>query len=190
MNPMDSKAGIDLLAFADEGQPLPYSDPAHQAAAQFLANEAHLLDRRKFTAWHALLAPDIDYRVPVRVTAVGSSKTNDLLDMEHYAENFYSLRKRVERLGTEHAWAEDPPSRTRRFITNVRTFATPTDGDVVVESYILLYRSRGDQLSNAILSGVRTDLLRGVTGDECKVARRLVILDDSVLNTQNLAVFF
>ncbi|HUY51265.1 MAG TPA: 3-phenylpropionate/cinnamic acid dioxygenase subunit beta [Streptosporangiaceae bacterium] len=190
MNTTANEAGIDLRAVVDQGRPLPYSDPAHQAAAQFLTNEAHLLDGREFATWLALLAPDIQYRVPVRVTAVGSSKTDDLLDMEHFAENFYSLRKRVERLSTEHAWAEDPPSRTRRFVTNVRTFATGTDGDVVVESYLLLYRSRGDQLSNSILSGVRMDLLRAVTSEECKLARRLVILDDSVLNTQNLAVFF
>lgn len=190
MSAMANHAGIDLRAVVDQGRPLSYGDPAHQAASQFLVNEAHLLDGRKFTSWLNLLAPDIEYRIPIRVTAVGSSRTDDILDMEHYAENFYSLRKRVERLGTEHAWAEDPPSRTRRFITNIRTFAAPEDGDVVVESYILLYRSRGDQLSTAVLAGVRTDLLRDVTTEECRLARRLVILDDSVLNTQNLAVFF
>lgn len=180
---------IDLQAIVNEGRPLPYSDPAHLAAAEFLTTEAHLLDRRAFTTWLELLAPDIRYRAPVRVTAVGSTNAKELLEMEHFDENYFSLAKRVQRLGTEHAWAEDPPSRTRRFVTNVRTFATETAGEVVVESYLLLYRSRGDLLSSGVLSGARMDLLRGVGTDDCRIARRLVILDDSVLNMQNLAIF-
>jgi len=189
MSALTDRPDVDLQAVVDAGAPLPYSDPSHLAAAQFLTTEAHLLDRRQFPAWLSLLAPDICYRVPVRVTAVGTTNANELLDMQHFDENLFSLEKRVERLGTEHAWAEDPPSRTRRFVTNVRTFTTGTHGEVVVESYLLLYRSRGDQLSSGLLSGARMDLLRGVGTEHCRLARRLVILDDSVLNTQNLAVF-
>ena len=44
--------------------------------------------------------------------------------MAHFDEDRYALDKRVERLLTEHAWTEDPPSRTRHLVTNVRTFAT------------------------------------------------------------------
>jgi len=189
MSTLADRAELDLQLVVDEGIPLPYSEPSHLASAQFLTNEAHLLDRRAFTTWLSLLAPDIRYRVPVRVTAVGSTNANELLEMGHFDENLFSLEKRVQRLGTEHAWAEDPPSRTRRFVTNVRTFATKTDGEVVVESYLLLYRSRGDQVSTGLLSGARMDLLRGIGTEHCRLARRLVILDDSVLNTQNLAVF-
>lgn len=184
-----SNPEIDLQAVVDEGQPLPYAHPLHQAAAQFLATEAHTLDRRDFRRWLTMLAPDIRYRVPVRVTAVGHSKSDDLLEMEHFSESYHTLEARVRRLHTEHAWAEDPPSRTRRFVTNVRSFELD-GGSVVVESYLLLYRSRGDQLSTALLSGARIDLIRTSPDRHHELARRLVILDDSVLDTQNLAVFF
>ena len=43
--------------------------------------------------------------------------------MAHFDEDKYSLRRRVARFPTEHAWTEDPPSRLRHHITNVRTFA-------------------------------------------------------------------
>ncbi len=45
--------------------------------------------------------------------------------MAHWDENKYSLSRRVARFATEHAWTEDPPSRLRHYITNVRTFRTP-----------------------------------------------------------------
>ena len=47
---------------------------------------------------------------------------DSLADMGHFDEDLYSLRKRVQRLTTDHAWTEDPPSRTRHFVTNIRTF--------------------------------------------------------------------
>lgn len=186
---MSAAAAFDLQALVDEGRPLIHADPAHQAAAQFLVEEAHTLDRRDFTTWLSMLAPEIRYQVPVRVTAVGSSGDNGLIDMDHFDEDHYSLKKRVERLSTEHAWAEEPPSRTRRFVTNVRAFATGTAGEVAVESYLLLYRSRGDQLSNSLISAARIDLLRGVDSERLKLVRRLALLDDSVLRTHNLAIF-
>ena len=40
--------------------------------------------------------------------------------MAHFDEDRYSLEKRVERLDGDHAWTEDPPSRTRHFVTNVQ----------------------------------------------------------------------
>ncbi len=179
---------VNLQAIIDQGTPLRQSDPLYQSAAEFLATEAHVLDRRQFNEWLTMLAPEIHYRVPVRVTSASSSSSDELLPMEHFFENYRSLEARVRRLDTEHAWAEDPPSRTRRFVTNLRTFAYDDD-HVVTESYLLLYRSRGDQLNTAILSGVRMDLLRILPDEKHRLVKRLVVLDDSVLNTQNLALF-
>jgi 3-phenylpropionate/cinnamic acid dioxygenase small subunit len=94
-------------------------------------------------------------------------------------------------MGTEHAWAEDPPSRLRHFITNVRTFEPDDPADtahLVVESAELLFRSRGDVNDGALLSCGREDVLRRCD-DRWKLARRKVIADESVLRMQNLAVF-
>jgi 3-phenylpropionate/cinnamic acid dioxygenase small subunit len=107
--------------------------------------------------------------------------------MGHFDEDLYALRKRVQRLATEHAWTEDPPSRTRHFITNVRTFRNGPAA-LLVESALLLFRSRGDTRAPDLVSAGRADLLRE-TSDGLRLARREISVDESVLRTQNLAVF-
>lgn len=168
-------------------RPLPYSDPEHQAAHQFLVEEAALLDAADYGAWLNLLCEDIRYVMPVRVTTARGAGFDALTDMGHFDENLYSLRKRVQRLATDHAWTEDPPSRTRHFVSNVRTFPGGGAG-LRVESSLLLFRSRGDTRPPDLLSAGRTDVLR-VTDDGYRLARRQIMVDESVLRTQNLAVF-
>jgi len=169
------------------GKPLPYSDPAHQAAHQFLVEEAALLDAADYAGWLGLLCDDIRYLMPVRVTTARGAGFDSLADMGHFDEDMYALRKRVQRLATDHAWTEDPPSRTRHFVTNIRTFR-PRPGELRVESALLLFRSRGDTRAPELISAGRTDLLRE-SGDGLKLARREIVVDESVLRTQNLAVF-
>jgi phthalate 3,4-dioxygenase beta subunit len=169
------------------GQPLRYSDPAHQDAHQFLVEEAALLDAADYAAWLNLLCEDIRYLMPVRVTTARGAGFDSLADMGHFDEDMYALRKRVQRLATDHAWTEDPPSRTRHFVTNVRTFGNG-GGELLVESALLMFRSRGDTREADLLSAGRSDLLRE-TGDGLRLARREITVDESVLRTQNLAVF-
>ena len=108
--------------------------------------------------------------------------------MDHWDEDLYSLTKRVERLESEHTWTEDPPSRTRRFVTNVRVAPGQQAGQVDVRSYVLLFRSRGDQRPADLVSAERRDVLRA-GDDDWRLVRRLITIDESVLRTQNLAVF-
>ncbi len=169
------------------GRPLPYGDPAHLAAHQFLVEEAALLDAADFAGWLGLLCEDVRYLMPVRVTTARGAGFDSLADMGHFDEDMYALRKRVQRLATDHAWTEDPPSRTRHFVTNVRTFRAEGD-DLRVESALLLFRSRGDTREPSLISAGRTDLLRA-TADGLRLARREITVDESVLRTQNLAVF-
>ena len=169
------------------GQPLRYGDPAHLAAHQFLVEEAALLDAADYAGWLNLLCEDIRYLMPVRVTTARGAGFDSLADMGHFDEDIYALRKRVQRLATDHAWTEDPPSRTRHFVTNVRTFRHQA-GELRVESALLLFRSRGDTREPDLVSAGRTDLLRE-TGEELRLARREIMVDESVLRTQNLAVF-
>jgi phthalate 3,4-dioxygenase beta subunit len=169
------------------GQPLPYGDPAHLAAHQFLVEEAALLDAADYAGWLGLLCEDIRYLMPVRVTTARGADFDSLADMGHFDEDMYALRKRVQRLATDHAWTEDPPSRTRHFVTNVRTFRH-APGELRVQSALLLFRSRGDTREADLLSAGRADLLRD-TADGLRLARREITVDESVLRTQNLAVF-
>jgi phthalate 3,4-dioxygenase subunit beta len=167
------------------GRPLPYGDPAHLAAHQFLVEEAALLDAADYAGWLDLLCEDIRYVMPVRVTTARGAGFDS--QMGHFDEDMYSLRKRVQRLATDHAWTEDPPSRIRHFVTNIRTFRHRTS-ELHVESALLLFRSRGDTREADLVSAGRTDLLRQ-TGDGLRLARREITVDESVLRTQNLAVF-
>lgn len=168
--------------------PLLYSDDRHHAASQFLVEEAHLLDTAQFEAWLGLLHPSIRYRMPVRVTSVKAAEESSVQTMDHFDEDWYSLRKRVERFQTAHAWTEDPQSRLRHHVSNVRTFAGATDDQLVVESALLLYRSRGDRNPPSMLSAGRTDTLTD-TPDGLRLTTRLIEIDESVLRTQNLAIF-
>jgi phthalate 3,4-dioxygenase beta subunit len=167
-------------------KPLPYSDPAHQAAHQFLVEEAALLDAADYPGWLDLITEDIRYVMPVRVTTARGAGFSTQPGMGHFDEDMYALRKRVQRLATDHAWTEDPPSRTRHFVTNVRTFRH--DDGLEVESALLLFRSRGDTRDADLLSAGRTDLLRE-TAAGLKLARREITADEAVIRTQNLAVF-
>jgi hypothetical protein len=76
----------------------------------------------------------------------------------------------------------------RHYITNVRTFAGDDDAHLCAESAELLFRSRGDVNEAALVSCGRQDVLRWC-GDELKLARRTILVDESVLRMQNLAVF-
>ncbi|WP_297598884.1 3-phenylpropionate/cinnamic acid dioxygenase subunit beta [Mycobacterium sp.] len=172
-------------------KPLPFNDTRHLEAHQFLVDEAYLLDAQQYEAWLDTLTDDVRYTMPVRVTTARGAGFDTSPGMDHFDEDKYSLRQRVARMGTEHAWAEDPPSRLRHFITNVRTFTGVDEEHLVVESAELLFRSRGDVNEAALMSCGREDVLRRCDGPprSWKLARRTIIADESVLRMQNLAVF-
>ena len=155
-------------------------------AQEFLEHEAALLDHNHFHDWLDLMAPDVVYQVPIRVTR-RQGRPNLVREMFHIEDDLRSLTLRVRRLDTDVAWAEDPPSRTRRFVTNVRAERTG-EGELSVTSYLLLYRSRGDDGSHDLLSAERSDVLRLIDG-VWHLARREVVLDQSTLGTKNLGIF-
>lgn len=168
---------------------IPYTDDTHQEAHQFLVQEAELLDSRRYQEWLDLFTEDIVYKMPVRATRAHTLEGSVLDGMDHFDEDMYSLKKRVERFETEHAWTEDPPSRTRHFVTNVRVYpGEEAAGEYMVKSYVLLFRSRGDTRDPDFLSAERSDTLRR-SDSGFKIANREILVDESVLRTQNLAVF-
>jgi phthalate 3,4-dioxygenase subunit beta len=168
---------------------VPFSDPLHQEVHEFLVEEAALLDERRYEEWFALFTEDVVYRMPVRVTTGTGTDPGGLAEMDHFLEDSYSLRKRVERLYTEYAWTEDPPSRVRHYLTNVRTWKIDDSPDeVLVRSYVLLFRSRGDAREPELVSAERTDRLRRIDG-AWRIAKRDILVDEAVLRTQNLAIF-
>ena len=146
-----------------------------------------LLDAADYPGWLGLLCEDIRYLMPVRVTTARGAPVSSQPGMGHFDEDMYALRKRVQRLATDHAWTEDPPSRTRHFVTNIRTFRHD-ESSLQVESALLLFRSRGDTREADLISAGRADLIRE-TPDGLRLGRREITVDEAVLRTQNLAVF-
>lgn len=176
-------------------KPLPFDDIRHLKAHQFLVDEAWLLDTQQYGAWLDTLTDDVRYVMPVRVTTARGAGFDASPGrgpgMAHFDEDKFSLTRRVARFATEHAWAEDPPSRLRHFVTNVRTFESEDPAHLVVQSAELLFRSRGDVNESALVSCGREDMLRwcGESQQTLKLSRRSIIADESVLRMQNLAVF-
>ncbi|WP_028658701.1 3-phenylpropionate/cinnamic acid dioxygenase subunit beta [Nocardioides insulae] len=184
----DSPLGQDAPTTQAVGRSLPFDDPRHLAMHHWLVEEAYVLDHQDYDVWLDLLAEDIHYYMPIRVTTAMGTGYDTAKRMAHFDEDKYSLSRRVARFQTEHAWTEDPPSRIRHHISNVRTFETDAGDELVVESGVLLFRSRGDVNEPSLISAGRTDLLR-LTGDRWLLARRHIAVDESVLRTQNLAIF-
>ncbi|WP_028920952.1 3-phenylpropionate/cinnamic acid dioxygenase subunit beta [Pseudonocardia acaciae] len=176
-------------------RPLPFSDERHLQAHQFLVDEAYLLDAQDFDTWLSLLTDDVRYLMPVRATTARGAGFDTSPGMAHFDEDRYSLGRRVARFATEHAWTEDPPSRLRHFVTNVRAFATDDPDELAVQSAVLLFRSRGDVREPALVSAARDDLLRRDPSGKAEsaghwmLAARTITVDESVLRMQNLAVF-
>lgn len=162
----------------------------HQEITAFLHLEAELLDDQRFYEWLDLLTDDIQYVMPVRLTREKAQGKGFIAKMSHFAETKYTLKKRIERLDSEYVWAEDPPSRTRHFITNIRlSFENLDKKEVNSKSNVLIYRSRGDEPTYDILSAERHDILRQ-TQAGWRLASRYIYLDHSVVMTRNLAIFF
>lgn len=179
MSIQGSRAREDAVSFVSD---------VYGGVLEFLYREAELLDWRRHHEWLAMLAEEIVYRMPVRATSAHSLDDSLRVGMAHFDEDLYSLKKRVERFDTEHAWTEDPPSRTRRFVTNARCWRGESDDELLVATSLLLFRSRGDIREPDLISAERQDVLRSVDG-ELLLAHREIAVDESVLRTQNLGVF-
>jgi 3-phenylpropionate/cinnamic acid dioxygenase small subunit len=160
-----------------------------RACAQFLYREAELLDNTDYTGWlESCLSEDLEYRIPIRTTRVRTPGGSEFSETGfHMTDTYVTIRTRVKRLLTEHAWAEDPPSRTRRVVTNIRVRELGS-GEAEVKSYLTLYRSQWDTVNYDLIVGERQDVL-GVDAGGWRLRRRLVLLDHTILGTANLGIF-
>ena len=168
---------------------VPLGSPVYNALLETLYDEAAALDERRFDDWVALLAEDLVYQAPIRLTRTGPNRDRDVCrTMFHFDEDYGSIAMRTGRL-QKSAWAEDPPSRCRRFVTNVRVGERAAAGEYEVVSYLFLERSRGDNPENERMTAERRDVWREADGGY-KLARREIIVDQAVLGMANFAVFF
>lgn len=155
---------------------------------EFMSREALALDERRFRDWLGFLAEDITYDVPLRVVREDLAEWELSPDGRIFQDNKQTLEVRVRRLETDFAWAEQPPSRTRHYVTNVLVDPSEKTSEYEVTSNCLIYRSRGDSIEPNFISVFRKDLVRR-TIDGYEIARRWAAIDQAVINAHNLSIF-
>ncbi|WP_096203158.1 aromatic-ring-hydroxylating dioxygenase subunit beta [Bacillus sp. FJAT-45350] len=155
---------------------------------RWLYNEASLLDNIKFDAWFSLIHPDLVYQMPVRVNKEGIERPDYSTDMFAFEDDYETMKMRVDRLKTDYAWAEIPPSRTRRTVSNVFITDYVENEKARVKSNLLIYRSRTNDIHHDLISGERQDEFTYSDG-EWKLSKRFFIIDQTTIDTRNLAIF-
>jgi 3-phenylpropionate/cinnamic acid dioxygenase small subunit len=165
--------------------------------AQFLYDEADLLDRRRFREWLDMLADDLAYVMPLRRNVplgapAAAENTESGRDILWFDEDKWTLGKRVEQIMTGFHWAEEPLSRVTHMVTNVQLLdAQPSAAaatEATVRSRFLVYQNRAADEAYFFV-GKRTDTLRRAAAG-WQLARREILLDQNVLLAKNLTVFF
>lgn len=153
-------------------------DAAFIEVQRFLNHEAALLDRRAYDDWLGLVCEDIHYLVFARVARQSEARQVDVAIID---EALHSLTLRVRQLADPRlTHAENPPSMTRRFLSNFNAVVAAPPDSYAVETNLLVWRSRGTIPEGGFYVGQRHDVLRR-TDAGLALARREVHLDHTVL---------
>lgn len=144
--------------------------------------EAELLDRWRLDEWLTLLTGDAGYYVP----------PNDKPDASHrdtlftIADNSARLKERVRRILDPNCHAENPRSRTRRLIGNVRVTGQ-SGGTIEATANFIVHRFRRGEDMRVFVGQYRYKLRR--EDGRLKIAERRVILDAEELGTLGAVSF-
>jgi 3-phenylpropionate/cinnamic acid dioxygenase small subunit len=159
---------------------------------QFYYYEAELLDSHQYDAWLSLFTGDTRYRMPSRANRLMRDRGKENSkegEVSLFDDDRTTLGWRVKQLSQLTHWAENPRSRTRHLVSNVRVVPSAVENEFRVRSNFLCYRNRlQDEVD--IWAGERQDLLRGGGGRGFLIAERTVLLDQNVVLSKNLSVFF
>jgi 3-phenylpropionate/cinnamic acid dioxygenase small subunit len=159
---------------------------------QFLYNEAAMIDERRYGEWAELLADDIHYHMPIRRNVKFGEWHRENTDAESevswFDEGKRTLAGRVRQLETGVHWPEEPVSRVRHLITNVRILNVRGD-EVDVSSNFLIYINhlRDEEI---MFVGTREDILRRDSETGWKIAKRKILLDQNILLAKVISTFF
>jgi 3-phenylpropionate/cinnamic acid dioxygenase small subunit len=136
----------------------------------FLHTEARLADESDYDAWEALWTDDALYWVPA-----GDADADPATQMQVIYDNRSRIRTRIAQLKTGKRYAQAPPSRMRRLLSNIETVGQEGT-DTVVEANFLIVESR--ERENVMWAGRTTYRLRPVDG-QIKLAYKRVMLVNS-----------
>jgi len=100
---------------------------------QFLYREARLLDEGRFDEWLDLFTADAVYWLPA-----GAGDTDPDRQVSIIYDTRHEMEKRVARLKSGWAHAQDPPSRTHRVVSNVELSESEPDGGGLTASTVMV----------------------------------------------------
>jgi p-cumate 2,3-dioxygenase subunit beta len=141
-----------------------------QQVEDFLYADAALLDDWRLQEWSELLTEDATYVVPATDAPEGDPAST----LAVIADDAAQLRARVEQLQSKWAWAENPPSRTRRLITNVRIRSVNERGEAMVTANFVVYRFRHERMEAFV---GRYEHVLVSRGGQIRMRHRKAILD-------------
>lgn len=147
----------------------------------FLYKEAALLDSWRLEEWLELLTDDATYHVPP--TDLPDADPRDTLFI--IADDALRIRSRVKQLLGKSAWAENPKSRTRRMISNVRILDSQ-GGQIRVSANFVVYRMRYE-LVDTYVGHYEYTMIR--TGGKLKIRERKAVLDLEALRPHGKVSF-
>jgi p-cumate 2,3-dioxygenase subunit beta len=145
------------------------------AVAQFLYDEAALLDEWRLDEWLALFHPG---RAKYLIPSPEDLSDDPATTLHLVNDSMTTLEGRIGRLKSKHAHAESPRSRTRRLIGNVRVWRGPDD--FVCRSVFDVTRVRGGAVDRYV--GVYEHQLLPGGGEDTPwlIGRRRVLIDHSI----------
>ncbi|QXJ35448.1 aromatic-ring-hydroxylating dioxygenase subunit beta [Saccharolobus shibatae] len=149
----------------------------------FLYDEAMLLDDKRYKDWVSLLTEDFEYRIFMADFVPYSNEGPKLITI--LDEDRKAVERRINRLYSEYAWAEDPQSHTLRVVSNI-TVLDKANEIYTVRSYLILHRDRGD-LKDEVFYAKRNDKIIK-TSNGYKLKKRDVTLMESILKERNISV--
>ena len=145
------------------------------AVAQFLYDEAALLDEWRLDEWLALFHPEAArYVIPSPEDLSDDPATT----LHLVNDSMTTLAGRIGRLKSKHAHAESPRSRTRRQIANVRVWQRPDD--LFSRSVFDVTRVRGGAVDRYV--GVYEHQLLPNDNEDTPwlIGRRRVLIDHNI----------
>jgi 3-phenylpropionate/trans-cinnamate dioxygenase beta subunit len=164
----------------------------HHEIADFLYQEAELLDDWQFRDWLELIAEDIHYYMRSTTNAQTRDRRRSVQPPSTWIfnDNKFQLERRVARLETGMAWAEEPPSRTRHFVSNLRIRPEADGNGYEVRSNYILYRAQKER-DETWYAGKRVDCMRRADNRfGWEIHRREIVLDQVVITSHNLSILF
>jgi p-cumate 2,3-dioxygenase beta subunit len=148
--------------------------PSRSQLEDFLYAESALLDEWRLDEWLGLFTYDARYEVPA--TDLPDCDPEQTLYL--IADDRSRLESRVRRLESPNAHAEQPRSRTRRLLGNVRIIDATDDHVAVVASFIV-HRARSGHV-DVFAGEYRYELVLGAD-DEIRIRYRRATLDSEAL---------